>query len=141
MTTENGVYLLIGNRLRQVREYNNESDAKVTVVYQGTAMVISPKNLGEAQYDDAMKIAEANGAKLGNKPDWAIVDLLLDEVNEALELLGHDIINGSYWTCNKFTRSIAWNYSSHGGLYTLNKSYSIYVRPLLSFPLDALNTK
>lgn len=34
MTTENGVYLLIGNRLRQVREYNNVADAKATEALQ-----------------------------------------------------------------------------------------------------------
>lgn len=141
MKTENGVYLLIDNELKEVKEYSNEPDARVVVVYQGTVVVIPPKNFGEADYYNAMKIAEANGMKLGNKPDWTIVDLLLDEVNETLELLGHDIIKGSYWTCNEFTSSIAWNYSSHGGLYTLNKRYSIYVRPLLSFPLNALNTK
>ena len=36
MTTENGVYLLIGNELKKVKDYNNEADARVTVVYEGT---------------------------------------------------------------------------------------------------------
>ena len=141
MTTENGVYLLIGNRLRQVREYNNESDAKVTVVYQGTAVVISPKNLGEAQYDDAIKIAEANGVKLGNKPDWVIVDSQLEKANEALKLLEHDIINGEYWAITKHANYFAWFYTSYGYLLNPNKYNRGYVRSLSSFSLDALKAK
>ena len=140
MTTENGVYLLIGNKLRQVREYNNELDTRVAVVYQGAVVVISPKNLGEADYHKAMKIVEANGAKLGNKPDWAIVDSQLKEANEALELLGHDIINGEYWTIAESSSYTAWRYTSLGYLNNNFKNLSRYVRPLSSFPLDALKT-
>ena len=141
MTTENGVYLLIGNELRQVKDYNNEPDAKVAVVYQGTVVVIPPKNFGEADYYNAMKIAEANGMKLGNKPDWAIVDSQLKEANEALKLLGHDIIKGAYWTSAEYSSLYAWLYYRHRTLLGNNKTYSLYVRPLSSFPLDALKTK
>lgn len=141
MTTTNGVYLLIDNELRQVKDYSNEPDARVAVVYQGTVVVIPPKNFGEADYYNAMKIVEANGAKLGNKPDWAIVDSLLDEANEALELLGHDIIKGSYWTCNESSSIYSWYYRSLGYLYDTYKTNRYYVRPLYSFPLDALKTK
>ena len=141
MTTENGVYLLIDNELRQVQDYNNEPDARVAVVYQGTVVVIPPKNLGEADYYNAIKIVEANGVKLGNKPDWAIIDSLLDKANEALKLLGHDIISGTFWTSTEFTSSIAWLYHSLGYLGSNLKSNSRYVRPLSSFPLDTLKTK
>lgn len=138
MTKQNGVYLLIGNELKKVKEYNNEADAKVVVVYEGTGVLISPKNLGEAQYDDAMKIAEANGVKLGNKPDWAIVDSQLKEANEALKLLGHDIINGEYWAITEHANYFAWVYTSYGYLLNPNKYNRGYVRPLSSFSLDAL---
>ena len=141
MKTENGVYLLIGNELKKVKDYNNEPDARVAVVYQGTVVVIPPKNFGEADYYNAMKIVEANGVKLGNKPDWAIVDLQLKEANEALRLLGHDIINGMYWTSTKDTSYNAWYYYSYGYLIDINKGNSHYVRPLFSFPLDALKAK
>lgn len=141
MTATNGVYSLIDNELRQVQDYNNEPDARVAVVYQGTVVVIPPKSFGEADYYNAMKIVEANGAKLGSKPDWAIVDSQLKEANEALDLLGHDIINGAYWTIAEFTSYYAWAYHSRGGLYYTNKCSSGYVRPLSSFPLDVLNTK
>ena len=141
MTIENGVYLLIDNELRQVKDYNNEAYARVAVVYQGTVVVIPPKNFGEADYYNAMKIAEANGAKLGNKPDWAIVDSQLKEANDALKLLGHDIINRAYWTSAERSSNSAWLYGSYGLLTYINKYASYYVRPLLSFPLDALNTK
>lgn len=138
MKTENGVYLLIDNELRQVKDYNNEPDARVAVVYQGTVVVIPPKNFGEADYYNAMKIVEANGAKLGSKPDWAIVDSQLKEANEALKLLGHDIIKGVYWTSAEFTSYGAWVYRSNGSLGASGKGISGYVRPLSSFPLDAL---
>lgn len=141
MTTENGVYLLIDNELRQVKDYNNEPDARVAVVYQGTVVVIPPKNFGEADYYNAMKIVEANGTKLGNKPDWTIVDSQLKEANEALKLLGHDIIKGAYWTSAGYSSHFAWYYYSIGYLFNGGKSSSIYVRPLSSFPLDALKTK
>ena len=141
MTTENGVYLLIDNELRQVQDYNNEPDARVAVVYQGTVVVIPPKNLGEADYYNAIKIAEANGVKLGNKPDWAIIDSLLDKANEALKLLGHDIIMGTYWTSAEFSSYYAWFYTSDGILYYYTKNISYHVRPLSSFPLDSLKTK
>ena len=141
MTTTNGVYLLIDNELRQVKDYNNEPDARVAVVYQGTVVVIPPKNLGAADYYEAMEIAEANGAKLGDKPEWIIIDSLLDKANEALKLLGHDIIRGTFWTSAEFTSYGAWRYYSRGGLYYRNKYYSLYVRPLSSFPLDTLKTK
>ena len=141
MTTENGVYLLIENELRQVQDYNNEPDARVAVVYQGTVVIIPPKNFGEADYYNAMKIVEANGEKLGNNPDWVIVDSQLKEANKALELLGHDIIDGAYWTSAEYTSGYAWHYNSYGHLSYKLKYYSIYVRPLSSFPLDALKTK
>lgn len=141
MTTENGVYLLIENELRQVKDYNNEPDAMVAVVYQGTVVVIPPKNFRKADYYNAMKIVEADGMKLGNKPDWAIVDSLLEKVNEALELLGHDIIIGAYWTSDEYSSDYAWTYHSYGTLSYNYKHNSGCVRPLSSFPLDALNTK
>ena len=141
MTTENGVYLLIGNELRQVKDYNNEPDAKVAVVYQGTVVIIPPKNFGEADYHNAMKIVEANGEKLGNNPDWVIVDSQLKEANEALELLGHDIINRAYWTSAESISGFAWYYYSGGYLDNISKYGSLIVRSLSSFPLDALKTK
>ena len=141
MTTENGVYLLIDNELREVKDYNNEPDARVAVVYQGTVVVVPPKNFGEADYYNAMKIAEANGMKLGNKPDWAIVDSQLEEANEALKLLGHDIIKGEYWTIAEYSSYTAWFYYSFGILGNSIKISSYYVRPLSSFPLTALKTK
>ena len=141
MKAENGVYLLIDNELRQVKDYNNEPDARVAVVYQGIVVVIPPKNFGKADYYNAMKIVEANGAKLGSKPDWAIVDSQLKEANEALELLGHDIIDGTYWTSAESSSDYAWYYRSNGSLTYTFKGYSGYVRPLFSFPLDTLNTK
>ena len=140
MGTENGVYLLINNELRQVKDYNNEPDARVAVVYQGTVVVIPPKNFGEADYYNAMKIVEENGMKLGNKPDWAIVDSQLKEANEALALLGHNIINKAYWTSTEYSSSNAWYYYSNGLLDFNLKGYRTYVRPLSSFPLDALKT-
>ena len=140
MTTTNEVYLLIDNELRKVKDYNNEPDARVAVVYQGTVVVISPKNLEAARYNEAIKIAEANGVNLGSKPDWAIVDSLLKEANEALKLLGHGIISGAYWTSDEYASTYAWFYTSRG-LYYRNKYYSLYVRPLSSFPLDTLKTK
>lgn len=141
MTTTNGVYLLIDNELRQVKDYSNEADARVAVVYQGTVVVVPPKNFGVADYYNAMKIAEANRMKLGNKPDWTIVDSQLKEANEALELLGHDIIKGVYWTSAEYTSYGAWYYYSGGTLYYGTKYLSNGVRPLSSFPLTALNTK
>lgn len=138
MKLQNGVYLLIGKELKKVKEYNNESDAKVVVVYEGTGVLVSPKNLGEAEYDEAVKIAEANGVKLGNTPDWAIVGLYLRDVNYALKLLGHDVVKEEYWTGNEFTSNNAWVYGSNGGLYLSYKYFSFYVRPLSSFPLDTL---
>ena len=141
MKAENGVYLLIDNELREVKDYNNEPDARVAVVYQGTVVVIPSKNFGEADYYNAMKIVGANGAKLGSKPDWAIVDSQLKEANKALELLGHDIIDGAYWTSAEYTSLYAWLYNSYGRLNYGSKYYSYYVRPLSSFPLDALKTK
>ena len=141
MTITNGVYLLIDNELRQVKDYNNEPDARVAVVYQGTVVVIPPKNFGEADYYNAIKIAEANGVKLGNKPDWAIVDSLLDKANEALKLLGHDIIRGVFWTSTEYSSNSAWFYGIRGILLYTNKYYRGYVRQLSSFPLDTLKTK
>ena len=141
MTTTNGVYLLIDNELRKVTDYSNEPDARVAVVYQGTVVVIPPKNLGEADYYNAIKIVEANGVKLGNKPDWAIIDSLLDKANEALKLLGHDIIRGVFWTSTEYSSYYAWSYYSYGLLNYISKINSYDVRPLFSFPLDTLKTK
>lgn len=138
MKTENGVYLLIDNELRRVKDYNNEPHARVAVVYQGTVVVIPPNNFGEADYYNAMNIAEANGAKIGSKPDWAIVDSQLKKANKALELLGHDIIDGAYWTNAEYASYYAWFYISYGTLYYNSKTSSYYVRPLSSFPLTDL---
>lgn len=138
MKIQNGVYLLIDNELKKVKEYNNEADAKVVVVYEGTGVLVSPKTLGEAEYDEAVKIAEANGAKLGNTPDWAIVGLYLRDVNYALKLLGQDVIGGDYWTGNEYASNRAWYFNSYGGLYRSIKLNSDYVRPLYAFQLDTL---
>lgn len=139
MKPQNGVYLLIGKELKKVKDYNNE-DAKVVVIYEGTGVLISPKTLGEAEYDEAVKMAEANGVKLGNTPDWAIVGLYLRDVNYALKSLGHDVIGGEYWTGAEYTSIYAWGYRSRGDLGFINKNLSFYIRPLSSFPLDALIT-
>lgn len=140
MKTENGVYLLIGKELKKVEDYNNEADARVVVVYEGIAVVISPKNLGKATFNDAIKIAKENNARLGNKVEWMIVDTLIKEAQEALELLGHDAIDPS-WTSTECSSGNAWLYYSHGSLNLNYKYNSFNVRPLSSFPLDALKTK
>lgn len=137
MTKQNGVYLLIGNELKKVKEYNNEADARVAVVHEGTVVVVSLKTLGEAEYVEAVRIAIENGAKLGSKVDWVIVDSQLDETNEALRLLGQDVISGEYWTDNAYTRFSTWCYNSYGSFWYGN-NLNCYVRPLSSFPLDTL---
>lgn len=138
MKPQNGVYLLIGKELKKVKDYNNESDTKVVVAYEGTGVLISPKTLGEAEYDEAVKIAEANGVKLGNPPDWVIIGLYLREVNNALAKLGQDIIDGGYWTSAESSGNYAWYYNSLGLLFNGGKYNSLYVRPLSAFPLDTL---
>lgn len=138
MKIQNGVYLLIGNELKEVKNYNNEPDAKVAVVYEGAVVVVSPKNLGAADYDEAMRIAKENGSKLGNTPDWVIVGLYITDVNHALKLLGYDVIEGEYWTGTEYSSNFAWFYYTNGYVSYYIKSLSLYVRPLSSFPLNTL---
>lgn len=135
MTKQNGVYLLIGNELKEVKNYDNEADAKIIVIYEGTGVLVSPKTLGEASYYRAMEIAKENGVKLGNTPDWAIVGLYLRDVNYAVKLLGHDPIRGEYWTGSESSSYSAWGCNSYGFLDHTSKYNSLYVRSLSAFPL------
>lgn len=91
--------------------------------------VLHAKRLGEADWEDAKKLAKEAGGELFSKKEGYILAYYKDEINELLEAHGGDKLEGCYWCSSEHSVFFAWYvHFNSGDIYNRNKSYTGYVR-------------
>lgn len=91
--------------------------------------VLHAKCLGEANWEEAKKLAKEAGGELFSKKEGCILAYYTEEINELLEAHGGDKLEGCYWCSSEHSAFFAWYvHFSCGSIYNRNKSYTGYVR-------------
>ncbi|MGE4412914.1 MAG: hypothetical protein AB7E45_04360 [Candidatus Caldatribacteriota bacterium] len=102
----------------------------VAVKFGDILIKISPQNTCQCSWDEAM---EKHRDKLANPAYWQMVGSVYREVNQAIEMLGHEPI-GCVWTGTEdsdpyYSGNFAWTYRGSNGLMLATiKYYSYSVR-------------
>lgn len=136
---ENGVYIYAKGVLHTPDAY--KGPGKVVVVFGSEAFEISPKQIDDATWDQAMAFAQEKGGNLPNRLQRQIMREYHKKIQEALKNTGGSPLSegGIEWLCEKYNSSSSWfYYGSYGTMYRYNKYGSFSGRPLLAFQLDEL---
>lgn len=113
--------------LDSIAPYWNEERKGVVIPLIGK--VLHAKCLGEADWEDAKKLAKMAGGELFSKKEGYILAYFKDEINELLEAHGGDKLEGCYWCSSEHSALFAWYvHFCSGNIYNRNKSYIGYVR-------------
>lgn len=113
--------------LDSIAPYYDEERKGVAIPLIGK--VLHAKCLGEADWEDAKKLAKEAGGELFSKKEGYILAYYKDEINELLEAYGGDKLEGCYWCSSEHSAFFAWYvHFSSGDIYNRNKSYIGYVR-------------
>ena len=120
-------------------EYKSLENVCVAVKFGDTLIKISPKNTCECSWDEAMN--EHRG-ELTHPAYWQMVGSVYREVNQAIEMLGHDPLRW-VWTDTEdndpqYSGGIAWGYNGAYGYLSANylKLNSSSVRATKVFKIE-----
>ena len=111
-------------------EHKNMKNICVAVKFGDILIKISPKTTCQCSWYEAM---EGHIDELMNPAYWQMVGNVYHEVNQAIEMLGHDQI-GSVWTDTEdndqqYSGNSAWFYlGAIGGMFAYRKYSSLSVR-------------
>lgn len=114
-------------------EYKNLQNICVAVKFGDIVIKISPANTCKCSWYEAM---ENHADKLMNPAYWNMVGNVCREVNQAIEMLGHDPIDW-VWTSMQCSVYSAWSYYGAGGLMLADtKDSSLSVRATRVFKIE-----
>lgn len=119
-------------------EHKNMKNICVAVKFGDTVIKISPKDTCKCSWHEAM---EKRKDKLMNPAFWQMVGSVYNEVNLAMEMLGHDPINW-VWTDAEdndpqYSGYHAWlYYGTYGRMDAFNKNLSYSVRATKVFQIE-----
>ena len=113
-------------------EYKGIENICVAVLFGGTIIKISSKELCECSFKEAI---EKHSEDLMSPVFWQIIGLVKDEVKDALNILGHERL-GFILTNAEYNSNYAWFYNGNYGNMNLNtKNSSNSVRPAKAFQI------
>lgn len=136
---ENGVYIYAKGVLHTPDAY--KGPGKVVVVFGSEAFEISPKQIDDATWDQAMAFAQEKGGNLPNRLQRLIMREYHKKIQEALKNTGGSPLSedGLEWLCEKYNSSSSWfYYGNYGFMNHYLNCYNFSGRPLLAFQLDEL---
>ena len=108
------------------KKYKDIKNICVAVIFEGTLIKISSKNLCECDFNEAI---EKHSEDLMSPVFWQIIGLVKDEVKDALDILGHERL-GFILTNAEYNSNLAWAYNgNYGNVGTSYKLNSRSVRP------------
>lgn len=137
---ENGVYIYAKGVLHTPEAY--KGPGKVVVVFGSEAFEISPKQIDDATWDQAMAFAQEKGGNLPNRLQRLIMREYHKKIQEALTKTGGSPLSegGLEWLCEEYYSSYSWCYIGYyGGMTNILKYGSCSGRPLLAFSFDQLD--
>ncbi len=113
-------------------EYKDIENICVAVLFEGTLIKISSKNLCECYFNEAI---EKHSEDLMSPVFWQIIGVVQTDVAKALKMIGHDELKSS-WTCSEYSSYSAWIYTGYYGTVYYNlKNTSSSVRPAKAFQI------
>lgn len=137
---ENGVYIYAKGVLHTPEAY--KGPGKVVVVFGSEAFEISPKQIDDATWDQAMAFAQEKGGNLPNRLQRLIMREYHKKIQEALTKTGGSPLSegGLEWLCEEYNSGSSWYYLGGNGTMPIsNKCGSYSGRPLLAFSFDQLD--
>lgn len=137
---ENGVYIYAKGVLHTPEAY--KGPGKVVVVFGSEAFEISPKQIDDASWDQAIAFAKEKGGNLPNRLQRLIMREYHKKIQEALTKTGGSPLSegGIEWLCEEYNSYYSWYYIGYiGFMYYYRKYYSYSGRPLLAFSFDQLD--
>lgn len=109
-------------------------DERKGVVIPLIGKVLHAKCLGEADWEDAKKLAKEVGGELFSKKEGYILAYYKDEINELLEAHGGDKLKGWNWCSSEYSELFAWLvFFSSGGISYDSKYFTYSVRAVSAF--------
>ena len=113
-------------------EYKDIENICVTVIFGDTIIKISSKDLCECDFKNAI---ENHFEDLMSPVFWQIIGLVKDEVKDALNILGHELL-GAILTNAEYSSNYAWFFNGNlGGMGYYYKINSYSVRPAKAFQI------
>ena len=119
-------------------EHKNLENVCVAVKFGDVLIKISPKNTCKCTWDEAVN---EHREELINPVYWQIVGNVYHEVNQAIEMLGHDPLDW-IWTDTEdndpqYSGNLAWLYGGpYGYMYAYSKYTSLSVRATKVFKIE-----
>lgn len=114
-------------------EHKSLGNICVAVKFGDIVVKISPRNICKCTWNKAM---ENHSYKLMSPAFWQMVGVVYQEVNQAIEMLGHDPLNW-VWTNTQYSGYLAWYYYGPDGFMdAISKDYSYSVREAKVLTID-----
>ena len=134
----NGVYIYANGALHIPETYNGTT-GKVIIVMGSDAFEVSPEQIENATWGEAMNFAKLKGGNLPNRLQRIIMWEYSDQVQIALEKIGGTQLGEDWeWLCEEYS-FYAWSfYGYDGDMYSYYKLNTSTGRPILNFSLDTL---
>ena len=134
----NGVYIY-ANGVLHIPETYNGTTGKIIVIMGSDAFEVSPEQIENATWGEAMNFAKLKGGNLPSKLQRIIMWEYNDQVQIALEKIGGTQLGEDWeWLCEEYS-FYAWYFNGYNGYmsshYKYNKSTG---RPIFNFSLDTL---
>ena len=137
---ENGVYIYANGTLHTPESYEGTT-GKVIIVMGSDAFEVSPEQIENVIWEEAMKFAKSKGGNLPNRVQRMIMWNYRESLNMALLKIGGTLLleNSWEWLCEEYSSYSAWSfYGGRGSLTYYTKSYQYTGRPLLDFQFNEL---
>ena len=136
---ENGVYIYADRKLYKPEEFSGK-EGKVVVVFGSDAFEVSPEQIENATWQEAMEFAKSKGGNLPDRMQRMIMWKYNEKIQMALEKIGGTQLGEDLeWLCEELSSHYAWIFNGYYGYVVNNGKYYTYTgRPLLDFQFDEL---
>jgi len=136
---KNGVYIYAERKLYKPEEFAGE-EGKLVIVMGSDAFEVSPEQIENATWQEAMDFAKSQGGNLPNRWQRMTMWNYRESLNMALlKIGGTQLCEGWEWLCEEYSTHSAWAfYGSNGDAYGYVKRNTCPGRPLLGFQFNEL---
>ena len=136
---ENGVYIYAERKLYKPEEFTG-GEGKVIIVMGSDAFEVSPEQIENVIWEEAMKFAKSKGGNLPNRWQRMTMWNYRESLNMALlKIGGTQLCEGWEWLCEEYSSIRAWFFYGGDGFMTDHtKTNSYSGRPLLDFQFNEL---
>ena len=136
---KNGVYIYANGTLHTPESYEGTT-GKVIIVMGSDAFEVSPEQIEDTTWEEAMEFAKSKGGNLPNRWQRMTMWNYRESLNMALlKIGGTPLCEGWEWLCEEYSSISAWIFSCYfGNMISIGKHITYTGRPLLGFQFNEL---